>query len=206
MSQKSRLYHLGDLPGGVQGSRAFDISSDGSVVVGNSASEYSSEAFRWDADTGIMQGLGVLKADHTNSSASGVSGDGSIVVGGSNEEAFIWTQESGEMKSLIDVLRNTYKLTPELIGWELNIAFAISTDGNTIVGRGTNPNGQTEAWRAHIGPEIKPPGPECLAIHCPRTNKRSTRSEDHEMRHDANHAEFQVMPSKSLGLPFKPAK
>jgi len=31
-------------------------------------------------------------------------------------------------------------------GWTLNRATAISGDGRTIAGIGTNPQGQTEAW------------------------------------------------------------
>ena len=38
----------------------------------------------------------------------------------------------------------------DLTGWTLDEVTAISDDGQTIVGSGTNPNGDTEAWMAVI--------------------------------------------------------
>ena len=44
---------VGDLPGGVFGSRAYGVSADGGVVVGESATGPFSTAFRWTAAGGI---------------------------------------------------------------------------------------------------------------------------------------------------------
>jgi probable HAF family extracellular repeat protein len=41
------IIRLGDLPGGGFDSRAKGISADGSIVVGESTSSYSTEAFIW---------------------------------------------------------------------------------------------------------------------------------------------------------------
>jgi probable HAF family extracellular repeat protein len=71
---------LGDLPGGETLSRAFDLSADGSVVVGLGSSANGTEAFRWSAATGI-QGLGDLPGGGFQSVAQGVSPDGQFVVG-----------------------------------------------------------------------------------------------------------------------------
>ena len=53
------------------------------------------------------------------------------------------------MRSLREVLVNL-AVGPVLSGWTLDAAFGISDDGFTIVGRGKNPSGQTEAWIAVI--------------------------------------------------------
>jgi probable HAF family extracellular repeat protein len=143
---------------------ASGVSTDGSVVVGYSSNELSFEAFRWTQQTGMV-GLGDLlsSVDTTSrffSIASGVSGDGSVVVGDSQsvngQEAFIWNSTQG-MRSLQQVLTNDYGL--DLTGWFLNEANAISADGLTVVGSGTNPNGQTEAWIASLdGEPVSQPG------------------------------------------------
>ena len=51
------------------------------------------------------------------------------------------------MRDLMDVLTG---LGVNLNGWILTEARAISADGTTIVGTGTDPAGQTEAWIATI--------------------------------------------------------
>jgi hypothetical protein len=61
------------------------------------------------------------------------------------------------MRSLQQVLTNDYGL--DLTGWSLNRANAISADGLTVVGFGTNPNGLTEAWIASLdGEPVPEPG------------------------------------------------
>ncbi len=94
------------------------ISADGRVVVGNSTSaasyddvstfpgvsfqfRYSSEAFRWTEQTGMV-GLGDLPGGDYGSIATDVSGDGRVVVGSSAVEnstaAFRWTPETGMVR------------------------------------------------------------------------------------------------------------
>ena len=46
----------------------------------------------------------------------------------------------------------------DLSGWTLTRGTGISADGTTIVGIGTNPAGQTEAWRAVV------PEPSSLSL------------------------------------------
>ncbi|MEM9176288.1 MAG: PEP-CTERM sorting domain-containing protein [Myxococcota bacterium] len=152
---------LGDLPGGSFRSWANDVSSDGTTIVGQGASGASSiEAFRWTADGG-MQGLGDLSGGGRRSEALGVSGDGSVVGGvGQTEaflEAFVWDETNG-MRSLQDLLVSEGL---DLTGWHLQIAIAIADDGETIVGAGLNPDGETEAFLAYL-PE--PDGPAPLAM------------------------------------------
>jgi len=115
-------------------SQAFDVSDDGSVIVGISVSEhdgvFGGEAFRW--EDGIMQGLGDLDGARPDSRAQGVSGNGSVVVGYSNSpntaflewEAMKWAADTG-MVGLGDFVE-------EMLYSE---ATDVSYDGSVIVGR-----------------------------------------------------------------------
>ncbi|MEJ2640908.1 MAG: hypothetical protein P8010_15160 [Desulfosarcinaceae bacterium] len=140
---------LGFLSGG-DASTALAVSADGSVVVGYSTTDNGREAFRWTSAEGMV-GLGDLPGGAVNSIAHGVSADGSIVVGAgtsaSGEEACIWV--SGTLSNLKSFLSDKYGLN--LSGWRLTAAKLVSSDGKTFVGYGLNPEGETEAWVAHIG-------------------------------------------------------
>jgi probable HAF family extracellular repeat protein len=93
-TQAGGMVGLGDLPGGSFSSWAYDVSADGSVVVGSGNTTASgSEAFRW-TRAGGMVGLGFLPGG-TSSSAIAVSDDGSVVVGASSGRPFRWTQATG---------------------------------------------------------------------------------------------------------------
>jgi probable HAF family extracellular repeat protein len=150
----SGMVGLGDLAGGTFESWAYGVSSDGTVVVGHGNSglgmDLGREAFRWTSGGGMV-GLGDLPGGTYDSIAYGVSSDGSIIVGfgesASGREAFIWDAFNG-MRSLRDVLLNDFGL--DLAAWTLTKAEAISADGSTIVGYGTDPNGDTQAWIATI--------------------------------------------------------
>ncbi len=145
-----------ELPDGRHPSvEAYDLSADGSAVVGGIGTTldlpWRLEAFRWTEATGTLP-LGDLPGGPFRSEAFGVSGDGSIVVGHANMgdgwvggEAFIWDETNG-MQNLQEVLIRDHGLGPSLDGWTLQHAEAISADGRMIVGYGTNPSGQTEAW------------------------------------------------------------
>jgi probable HAF family extracellular repeat protein len=98
-----------------------------------------------------MVGLGDLAEGGYESVAFDVSADGSVVVGygtsGSGHRAFLWTADLG-MVDLRQFLNSGG--AAGLTGWMLNEARAISSDGRTVVGWGTNPQGQTEAWIATV--------------------------------------------------------
>ena len=81
---------LGDLSGGLYESKAYDVSADGSVVVGRSRSSGIGladgyEAFRWSLDGGMI-GLGPPGGQF--SQATSVSADGSVIVGKAYDYAF----------------------------------------------------------------------------------------------------------------------
>ena len=58
---------------------------------------------------------------------------------------FLWDAEHGT-RSLLQMLADD----PDLTGWRLDAALAISSDGRAIVGYGRNPSGNLEAWIAVI--------------------------------------------------------
>jgi len=94
--------------------------------------------------------LGDLPGGTFESHGAAVSADGSTVVGSGHsalgEEAFIWDRANG-IRELDQVLTS---VGLNLAGWTLTEATGISSDGQTIVGTGIDPNGQTEAWLATI--------------------------------------------------------
>lgn len=147
---------IGDLSGGEFRSMATGISADGFTVVGGSSSVFSgaeaSEAFRWTQDSGMV-GLDDLPGGIFASSATDVSADGSVIVGIAHSErgseAFVWDEQHG-MRSLYDLLLADPTIAPQLEGWAFHAAVAVSDDGRTIVGDGTNPNGEREGWLVRI--------------------------------------------------------
>ena len=95
--------------------------------------------------------------------AIGVSADGSIIVGSSlgvpqsDRRPAIWDAVNGS-RYLVDVLVNELNLGNAMAGWKLNIAKGISGDGRSVIGYGTNPQGNTEGWIAYLGPSAPIPG------------------------------------------------
>jgi uncharacterized protein (TIGR02145 family) len=119
---ESGMREMGSLNNSAR-SMAFNVSGDGSVVVGDGGPE----AFRWTQETGI-EGLGVLPSK-TNSRAIDISKDGFVIIGQSyslpawnDEDGFIWTQ-SGGMKAM-----------SSLTGGKYCMLLAISHDGSVIAG------------------------------------------------------------------------
>jgi probable HAF family extracellular repeat protein len=138
------MVDLGDLPGGDPHGIANDVSADGSVVVGASASAGGNEGFIWTVATGMV-GIGDLPGGFFGSSAQGISADGTVVVGfgtgAVGSEAIRWTQAGG-MVGLGD-----------LPGGNLSSgAVAASADGNVIVGTGSTDDGfEAFLWTPSLG-------------------------------------------------------
>jgi hypothetical protein len=122
--------------------------------VGSGTSANGREAFRWTPSAGMVP-LGDLPGGEFASYPNGVSFDGAIVVGWGNsemgQEAFIWDAENG-MRPLKRVLLELG--ISEVANWTLTTTYT-SGDGSVMVGGGTNPNGDPEAWIAFLG---APPG------------------------------------------------
>jgi probable HAF family extracellular repeat protein len=156
-TQATGLVGLGDLPGGLMGGDARDVSYDGSVVVGSGSSAQGGEAFRWTAETGLV-GLG-LSPEGFRTIATGVSADGNVIVGygrtiaapGFGEQAFRWTKATG-MIPLGDLPG----------GQPYSEALDVSADGSVVVGRSIvdGPLGfRAFRWTEETGMVSLPPVP-----------------------------------------------
>ena len=128
---------VGDLPGGETFSRAVGVSSDGTVVVGESTNaDGHTEAFRWTLADG-MEGLGVPDGA-TLSSARRVSNDGSVIVGRINAgdtESFRW--EAGVMTVLPGLPGGDGLTNPS----STYGAKDVSADGSVVAGTIESDNG-----------------------------------------------------------------
>lgn len=146
---------LGDLPGGIYGSAATEVSADGSTIVGFANDSTGRVTMIWTKEHG-MQRLGGPASDlhFSSDSASAVSANGSVVVGNtgaSNKsiEAFRWTAVEG--------LTELGHLPGSELG-QNRVSFAadVSTDGSTIVGTSrTSPllafQGEAYRWTSATG-------------------------------------------------------
>ena len=140
-AQATGMVGLGQLAGNpFPFSYAQAVSNDGNTIVGVGLNAGSAlEAFVWKPSTGMV-GIGDLAGGAFNSSPYGISGDGSIVVGtgtsAGGKEAFRWTQATGMVGLGF------------LAGGSTSDAFAISKNGNVIVGAS---NSQAYRWTQASG-------------------------------------------------------
>jgi uncharacterized membrane protein len=148
-------------PGPMGTGTAEGLSPDGSVIVGSIGvgNGLNSAPFEW--ANGVVTTLH-LPTPYSTGSATGISNDGTTIVGwmsktGLSNTAFIWNQASG-VQELQKVL-TADGLGSELAGWTLTQASAVTPDGNTIVGKGVDPQGQDEGWIATLTPIGPPPPP-----------------------------------------------
>jgi probable HAF family extracellular repeat protein len=165
---------LGDFSGGAFASEARAVSADGTVVVGYGSTAAGREAFRWTEATGLVS-LGDLDGGGVDSVAQAISADGSTIVGVGRpapgvQHAFVWDAVHG--------LRDLHELAgAEALGWVLYAANGVSGDGSVIVGEGTAPDGNPEAWRLDL-PEpdgIAAPLAAIAALHAARRARRRYR-------------------------------
>ncbi len=140
---------LGHITGASRG-QARAVSGNGEVIVGLDQNPGSwTQAFRWTAADGTV-GLGFLPAG-AGSYAYGVSYDGAVVVGNATsheiQTAFRWTDADG-MQPVLTLLEAE---GIDMTGWNLHTASDVSDDGSVIVGWGTTPDGDEDAWIAEFG-------------------------------------------------------
>ena len=91
----------------------FDITADGSIVVGNGLTDGSWQPFRWTKETGmeILPILGNMK----------VSSGGSVIFGADGEPQTAKVLfDDDEVRDLRELLISDYGLASELQGWELS--------------------------------------------------------------------------------------
>ncbi|QDT69619.1 hypothetical protein MalM25_25580 [Planctomycetes bacterium MalM25] len=123
ISLDSRVRLADDLNRFLPGSSATDVSGDGSIVIGRSQEYVTSQV---------------------------IANIGAVSFGNLVETPFLWDEQRG-MRDLAEVFQFDYGL--DLGDWRLGEATAISDDGSTIIGNGTNPAGEQEAWRAVLNRE-----------------------------------------------------
>lgn len=132
---------------------AYDISPDGSVIVGMSKSS-GERAVRW-LDQSQIEVLSGATALFNYSQANAVSRHGRRIVGEGDTDngrrAFVWDEPNGA-RFLKNVLEQEHGI--DLTGWELRDAKDISRDGRFIVGTGYDPDGVRRAYRATLPPPL----------------------------------------------------
>ena len=133
---------------------AYDVSGDGSVVVGRIT---GGQAFRWTQQTGTI-GLGGLAGGSNESWPTAVSTDGAVIVGFADDsdgrdQAFRWTADSGMVG--LGLLPNAVQ----------SQAHGVSADGSVVVGQnnfikplpgGTLPRSLSQAFRWTMDEGIVP--------------------------------------------------
>jgi uncharacterized membrane protein len=153
---------LGTLAGNAD-TAAYGISELGDWIVGASGFAGAEQAFAWTIFGGIsaLEGSQGRSAGYavrlTANSPSGTLGrivgfNGDFTTG---DTAFMWNGKGQVEGTILGLLINTYK---KAIGpWHLSAAYAISDDGLTVAGFGTNPQGKQEGWVALLPEILHPP-------------------------------------------------
>lgn len=122
-----KVEQLPSIPGSSISSFAWDVSADGSAIVGNGRFFGGNVGFRW--ENGIGTSIGTLGGSST--SATGVSHDGSVVIGASGIGNGLWSAVRWESGDLVDI-GSLPGATPSFG----NRALDVSADGSVIVGFG----------------------------------------------------------------------
>ncbi len=149
--QETGWVPLGQLPNESFG-LATAVADRANVVVGVSygGTTTVARAWRWTPTSGMVDLIG-FGGSPRQSEAWDVSADGAIVVGNSGQlnqtQASIWAQHLGMLPLQEWLIANH---VTGLTGWQLTTATGVSADGRSIVGQGTNPNGQAEAWLVRL--------------------------------------------------------
>lgn len=160
----TRIGWLGDGAAGAHGySGVWGVSGDGSTVVGYSSMADASyaweQAFTWNSTTQIMRPLDLLSpvADVISYSTYVSHGyattpDGAVIVGSALEDmgggtvlrqAVIWNGATGTVSSIHKLLEDS---GVDTTGWNFQLSYGISADGEIVAGSGYNPDGLPEAW------------------------------------------------------------
>lgn len=136
---------------------ANDLSLGGNTVVGHVRATFvaSGGVFTYNYRRAAVWNGGavsIIGPEDTGSASSdstfyGVTPDASLVVGtfrGSSGPYYAVSRDAfNGIRNLKSVLSTN---GIDMTGWQLTAATAISADGSVVVGYGTNPNGQQEAW------------------------------------------------------------
>ena len=139
--QEGKFQGLGDIPGGIFFSKAFGVSPDGALVVGQSNSGRGMEAFVWTQHDGMV-GLGDFDEKQAFSLATAVSNNGLVVGRGrhlTQDQAFRWTRGEG-LGGLVNHAEHAVSTE----------ALALSANGQRIVGNIFNKKSSTKHKMAFL--------------------------------------------------------
>jgi uncharacterized membrane protein len=118
----------------------------GTIVVGYCDSSTSDRPFMWQKGAGFSEMS--TRSNRTISRPVAVSTDGAIVIGydrisvAAPSEATVWQSEIG----ISSISSMAIEMGATIDGWNLTNAAACIPDCSVIVGSGTNPEGESEAW------------------------------------------------------------
>lgn len=137
------------------GAGAYGLSADGSQLVGyinatfvipNIITLNYRRAARWNGGTATVLGP-ESSGQSVDSVFNGMTPDAALAVGSFKNSSGPYYAVSHDAYNGIRNLKEVLTTGGiDMTGWELTAATAISADGSVIVGYGTNPAGQTEAW------------------------------------------------------------
>lgn len=134
---------------------AYAISFDGSQLAGHINATYVipdiitlnyHRATRWNGGTATVIGP-ESSGSLVDSTFYGLTPDAALAVGTFKNASGPYYAVSHDAFNGVRNLRDLLITNGvDMTGWELTAATAISADGSVVVGYGTNPNGQQEAW------------------------------------------------------------
>ncbi len=152
------LADIGTLPK-LKWSAAWACSADGTRIVGESFNNRGRDekAFLW--ESGKMTAIPDLPGGKVLNEATDISPNGRYIVGwgmsAAGVEAFIFDTETGTLNTIKALLQSQGNALPA--GWTPQFVSDVTDpDANgqvTVVGRGLNPQGKVEGYRAVITPQ-----------------------------------------------------
>jgi uncharacterized membrane protein len=128
---------------------AYGVSADGTIVVGSAVNNQAggpSVAVRW---TVAADAVSTTILSTISAAARAVSADGRVVVGTEAPagEGIATRWVDGHAESIAAALESQGVSSD---GWQLTSATNVSGDGQSIVGTGINPDGNSEGWLARL--------------------------------------------------------
>lgn len=137
------------------GAGAYGISANGGQLVGyinatfiipNIITLNYRRAARWNGGTATVLGP-ESSGQSVDSVFNGMTPDAALAVGSFKNSSGPYYAVSHDAFNGLRTIKEVLTTAGlDMTGWELTAATAISADGSVIVGYGTNPAGQTEAW------------------------------------------------------------
>lgn len=164
---------LGSAQSGLRFSTAYAVSGDGQVVGGVTTTPGGFVPFRWTSATGMVA-VGPVTTLSAFAIVFGLNADGSRGAGVIDDptDGFQAAYFEGAQQGIVLKDHALALGAPELDGWNLSTAFGISSDGNTIAGRGDDASSTLRSFVLYLDGDA---APELGTTTCP-TNPNSAGS------------------------------